>query len=87
MLAAPAPWPEARPPWAAPWPAPASAASPGPPISGALAQSLGLAVPLLATAAIFAVITAGLAVLRVPPGPAAPYQAHTRGERPAAKRP
>jgi MFS transporter, ACS family, D-galactonate transporter len=56
----------------------------GPAISGALAQSLGLAVPLLVTAAIFAVITAGLAVLRVPPGPAAPYQAHTRGERPAA---
>ena len=56
----------------------------GPAISGALAQSLGLAVPLLATAAIFAVITAGLAVLRVPPGPAAPYQAQTRGERPAA---
>jgi predicted MFS family arabinose efflux permease len=57
----------------------------GPAISGALAQSLGLAVPLLATAAIFAVITAGLAVLRVPPGPAAPYQAHKRGERPALK--
>jgi MFS family permease len=56
----------------------------GPAISGALAQSLGLAVPLLVTAAIFAVITAGLALLRVPPGPAAPYQAHTRGERPAA---
>src|SRR6185369_10558234 len=45
----------------------------GPAISGALAQSLGLAVPLLATAAIFAVITAGLALLRVLPGPAAPY--------------
>ena len=57
----------------------------GPAISGALAQSLGLAVPLLVTAAIFAVITAGLAVLRVPPGPAAPYRASTRGERPAAK--
>lgn len=56
----------------------------GPAISGALAQSLGLAVPLLATAAIFAVITAGLALLRVRPGPAAPYQARTRGERPAA---
>ena len=56
----------------------------GPAISGALAQSLGLAVPLLVTAAIFAVITAGLAVLRVPPGPAAPYRARTRGERPAA---
>ena len=57
----------------------------GPAVSGALAQSLGLAVPLLATAAGFAVITAGLAVLRVPPGPAAPYRANTRGERPASK--
>jgi DHA1 family inner membrane transport protein len=57
----------------------------GPAVSGALAQSLGLAVPLLATAAGFAVITAGLAVLRVPPGPAAPYRASTRGERPASK--
>jgi MFS family permease len=51
----------------------------GPAVSGALAQSLGLAVPLLAIAAIFTVITAGLAVLRVPPGPAAPYQANTPG--------
>jgi MFS family permease len=57
----------------------------GPAASGALAQSLGLAVPLLATAVGFAVITAGLAVLRVPPGPAAPYRASTRRERPAAK--
>ena len=57
----------------------------GPAVSGALAQSLGLAVPLLATAAGFAVITAGLAVLRVPPGPAAPYRSNTRGERPASK--
>src|SRR5689334_18974068 len=57
----------------------------GPAASGALAQSLGLAVPLLATAAGFAVITVGLAVLRVPPGPAAPYRANTRRERPAAK--
>jgi MFS transporter, DHA1 family, inner membrane transport protein len=56
----------------------------GPAISGALAQSLGLAVPLMVTAAIFAGITAGLALLRVSPGPAAPYQANTRGERPAA---
>ena len=40
---------------------------------------------MLATAAIFAVITAGLALLRVPPGPAAPYPARTRGERPALK--
>src|SRR6266700_3972361 len=57
----------------------------GPAASGALAQSLGLAVPLLATAAVFAVITAGLAVLRMPPGPAAPYRASPRGERPASK--
>ena len=55
----------------------------GPAASGALAQSLGLAVPLLATAAGFAVITAGLAVLRVPPGPAAPFRASTRGQRSA----
>jgi MFS family permease len=51
----------------------------GPAVSGTLAQSLGLAAPLLATAAIFAAITAGLAMLRVPPGPAAPYQASTPG--------
>jgi MFS family permease len=38
-------------------------------------------VPLLVTAAGFAVITAGLAVLRVPPGPAAPYRATTRAQR------
>jgi MFS family permease len=53
----------------------------GPAVSGALARSLGLAVPLLVTAAGFAVITAGLAVLRVPPGPAAPYRATTRAQR------
>src|SRR5947209_7227831 len=44
----------------------------GPAAAGALAQHLGLAVPLLVTAAGFAAITAGLAVLRVEPGPAAP---------------
>ena len=55
----------------------------GPAVSGALAQSLGLAVPLLVTAAGFAVITAGLAVLRVPPGPASPYQASKPGQRTA----
>jgi MFS transporter, ACS family, D-galactonate transporter len=43
----------------------------GPAVSGALTQHLGLAVPLLATGAAFAVITAGLAALRVPPGPIA----------------
>jgi MFS family permease len=51
----------------------------GPAVSGALAQNLGLAVPLLAMAALFAVITSGLAVLRVQPGPAAPYRANTPG--------
>ena len=40
----------------------------GPAISGTLAQHFGLAIPLLASAAGFVVITAGLAVLRVPPG-------------------
>jgi MFS transporter, ACDE family, multidrug resistance protein len=44
----------------------------GPAVSGALTEHLGLAVPLLAAGAGFAVITAGLAVLRVPPGPIAP---------------
>jgi MFS family permease len=47
----------------------------GPAASGALTQHLGLAVPLLAAAAGFAVITAGLALLRVPPVPAAPRSA------------
>ncbi len=44
----------------------------GPAFSGTLTQHLGLAVPLLATGAGFALITAGLAALRVPPGPAVP---------------
>jgi len=44
----------------------------GPAASGALAQHVGLAVPLLVTAAGFAAITAGLAAFRVPAGPAAP---------------
>ena len=44
----------------------------GPAVSGALTEHLGLAVPLLAAGAGFAVITAGLAVLRVPPDPIAP---------------
>jgi len=43
----------------------------GPAASGALTQHLGLAVPLLAAAAGFAVITAGLAALRVAPSPVA----------------
>jgi MFS family permease len=42
----------------------------GPAAAGALTEHLGLAVPLLATAAGFAVITAALAGLRVAPGPA-----------------
>jgi MFS family permease len=44
----------------------------GPAVSGALTQHLGLAVPLLAAGAVFTVITAALAALRVPPGPIAP---------------
>lgn len=40
----------------------------GPAASGALSQHFGLAVPLLAGAAGFAVITAWLAALAVPPG-------------------
>src|SRR6516162_4024297 len=44
----------------------------GPAVSGALTEHLGLAVPLLAAGAGFAAITAGLAVLRVPPDPIAP---------------
>src|ERR1700678_338305 len=51
----------------------------GPAASGALSQHLGLAVPLLIGTAGFAVITAWLAALAVPPGPAA--------SRPAASRP
>ena len=44
----------------------------GPAASGVLVQHFGLAAPLLATAAVFATITAGLTVLQVAPGPAAP---------------
>jgi len=44
----------------------------GPAVSGALTEHLGLAVPLLAAGVGFAVITAGLAALRMPPGPVAP---------------
>jgi predicted MFS family arabinose efflux permease len=42
----------------------------GPAASGALVQHIGLAVPLLVTAAGFTLITAGLAAVRVPAGPA-----------------
>jgi len=44
----------------------------GPAASGALVQYFGLATPALATAAGFAVITAGLAALRMPAGPGEP---------------
>jgi MFS family permease len=44
----------------------------GPAASGALTQHLGLAIPLVAAAAGFAVITAGLAALRGAPGPVVP---------------
>jgi MFS family permease len=57
----------------------------GPAASGALSQHLGLAVPLLAAAAGFAAITAGLAALRVPPSPAASRSAATAGLRAAAR--
>jgi MFS family permease len=57
----------------------------GPAVSGALTQHLGLAVPLLAAAAGFAVITAGLSVLRMPPIPAAPRSAAGAGLRAAAR--
>jgi len=57
----------------------------GPAISGALTEHLGLAVPLLAAAAGFAVITGGLAALRVPAagtagsGPATPGRLRAAG--------
>jgi MFS family permease len=57
----------------------------GPAASGALTQHLGLGVPLLATAAGFAAITAGLAALRVPPGPAASRSAAAGGLLAAAR--
>jgi len=44
----------------------------GPAASGALVQYFGLAIPLLATAAAFGVITIGLGLLRMPARPAAP---------------
>ena len=57
----------------------------GPAASGALTQRLGLAVPLLAGAAGFAVITAALGWLRVSPGPAAARTAATAGLRAAVR--
>ena len=47
----------------------------GPAVSGVLTEHLGPTVPLLATATGFAVITAGLATLRVVPRPVAPRAA------------
>jgi MFS transporter, DHA1 family, multidrug resistance protein len=56
----------------------------GPAASGALTEHFGLAVPLLAAAAGFAVITTGLAALRVASGPAATRPAARMGRRAAA---
>ena len=56
----------------------------GPAASGALAQHVGLALPLLVTAAGFAVITAGLAAFLVPSGPAAPRAGKRPGLRAVA---
>jgi MFS transporter, ACDE family, multidrug resistance protein len=44
----------------------------GPAVSGVLTEHLGLAVPLLVAGAGFALLTAGLAALRIPPNPVAP---------------
>jgi MFS family permease len=57
----------------------------GPAVSGALTEHLGLAVPLLAAAAGFAVITAGLAALRVPAGTAESGPAALAGLRAASR--
>jgi MFS family permease len=57
----------------------------GPAASGALTQHFGLAVPLLAGAAGFAAITAGLAALRLPPVPAASGPARVAGLLAAAR--
>jgi MFS family permease len=60
----------------------------GPAASGALSQHFGLAVPLLAGAAGFAVITVWLAALAVPPGLAVSRAAASRAvSRAAASRP
>jgi MFS family permease len=56
----------------------------GPAASGALAQHIGLAVPLLVTAAGFTLITAGLAAFRVPAGPGAPRAGKMPGLRAVA---
>jgi MFS family permease len=56
----------------------------GPAASGALTECLGLAVPLLGIAAVFALVTCALAVLRVPSDPVEPRTAATGGRRRAA---
>ncbi len=56
----------------------------GPAAAGTLAQHIGLAVPLLVTAAGFAVITAGLAAFVVPSGPATPRAGAMPGLRAVA---
>jgi MFS family permease len=58
----------------------------GPAAAGALAQHIGLAVPLLGTAAGFAVITAGLTAFRVPAGSAAPRAGAPRAGGPLGLR-
>jgi MFS family permease len=57
----------------------------GPALSGALSQHFGLAVPLLASAASFVLITAGLAALRVPAGQVAPGPSATVSRRAAVR--
>ena len=57
----------------------------GPAASGALTQHFGLAVPLLASAAGFAVITGALGALRMLPGAAAPGQRAAAGLRAAVR--
>jgi MFS family permease len=57
----------------------------GPAVSGALTEHLGLALPLLAAAAGFALITAGLAALRVPAGTAESRPAAAAGLRAAGR--
>ncbi len=56
----------------------------GPAAAGALVQYFGLAIPWIATAAGFAVITIGLCLLRMPARPAAPAASATASLRAAA---
>src|ERR1700722_14406485 len=57
----------------------------GPGVSGALTQHFGLAVPLLASAAGFAAITAALSALRVPAGQVGPAQPAAVSRRAAVR--